>query len=360
MYWYKITPLDILLLRDAKPFTPGERAWAGSVFPPNGHTLIGALKSIVGDAQNLKLKGPFFCYESTLYFPAPLGFMMGEPLIPLPWLPERGLSHTKWEQTKPAPLTTRKILKNKENKKNKTETRQYLPSEVIKEYLETGAFAIDQERWKVVVKGEQQPWKVETRSHNSIQPGTRQVKESDGYFVENAIRMLPGWSLAIGLDHELPTPTTARLGGEGHRILLEQCPELGQQWEELVTLSRANSEKGGKSVAYLITPGVFERTHRGQEARCRPYPWEWKVSEQDGLVSVVTERAVPISCRIRTKEEQSKSIPAPQVFAAPPGSMYYLSQPQTLFQDSPEAPSKVKRWRELGYSELFWISFKEN
>lgn len=30
MFWYTLTPLDVLLLRDAKPFTPGERAWAGS------------------------------------------------------------------------------------------------------------------------------------------------------------------------------------------------------------------------------------------------------------------------------------------------------------------------------------------
>jgi len=30
--------------------------------------------------------------------------------------------------------------------------------------------------------------------------GTRQVKESDGYFVENAIRLDANWQLAIGLD----------------------------------------------------------------------------------------------------------------------------------------------------------------
>ncbi|MFM7714712.1 MAG: type III-B CRISPR module-associated Cmr3 family protein, partial [Microcystis sp.] len=46
MYWYTITPLDVLLLRDAKPFSPGERAWAGSTFPPNGHTIAGALSAL--------------------------------------------------------------------------------------------------------------------------------------------------------------------------------------------------------------------------------------------------------------------------------------------------------------------------
>ncbi|MFM6253880.1 MAG: type III-B CRISPR module-associated Cmr3 family protein, partial [Dolichospermum sp.] len=70
---------------------------------------------------------------------------------------------------------------------------------------------------------------------------------------------------------------------------------------------------------------------------CRPYPWEWKL--KDGIfVSMSTDKAVPISCRIREKQDNTKSItksiPAPQVFAAPPGSLYYLNKPQGLFQDN--------------------------
>jgi CRISPR-associated protein Cmr3 len=78
MYWYTLTPLDILLFRDAKPFTPGERAWAGSVFPPNGHAIAGALSAFLNRGKkekSIELKGPFFCYDyKTLYFPRPLGF----------------------------------------------------------------------------------------------------------------------------------------------------------------------------------------------------------------------------------------------------------------------------------------------
>jgi CRISPR/Cas system CMR-associated protein Cmr3 (group 5 of RAMP superfamily) len=51
MYWYTLTPLDILLFRDAKPFTPGERAWAGSVFPPNGHAIAGAIRGVLGETE---------------------------------------------------------------------------------------------------------------------------------------------------------------------------------------------------------------------------------------------------------------------------------------------------------------------
>jgi len=42
-------------------------------------------------------------------------------------------------------------------------------------------------------------WTVETRTHNVIEVGTRQVKAADGYFVENAVRLHAGWSLAIAL-----------------------------------------------------------------------------------------------------------------------------------------------------------------
>jgi CRISPR-associated protein Cmr3 len=79
------------------------------------------------------------------------------------------------------------------------------------------------------------------------------------------------------------------------------------------------------------------------------------------LVSVATDKPVPISCRIR--DEKNVSIPAPQVFAAPPGSIYYLNQPQKLFAEDEnskqsKALEKANRLRDLGYSELLWVSYK--
>jgi len=107
---------------------------------------------------------------------------------------------------------------------------------------------------------------------------------------------------------------------------------------------------------------------------CRAWPWEWKLAHTVNgnqtpghLVSVASDRAVPISCRIRDKDDQDKSIPAPQVFAAPPGSVYYLNQPEQLFAENPNSKSergkaleRAKRWRDLGYSELLWLSYKDN
>ena len=73
-------------------------------------------------------------------------------------------------------------------------------------------------------------------------------------------------------------------------------------------------------------------------------------------MSMSTDKPVPISCRIRVKEDKT-SIPAPQVFAAPPGSLYYLNKPQGLFQDHTD--SRINNWRQLGYSEMLWIKYQE-
>lgn len=379
MYWYKLTPLDILMLRDAKPFSPQERAWAGSIFPPNGHTIAGAFRGILGERTNFKIVGPFLCYQNTkntLYLPRPLGFVKSVPLVPLTWETESYINNALWDKTQPCPLV-RPHNKKDDDEDDKddfvkcsgveTKFRQYLPYCVVKKYLETGK--IDKNDWNIIKDShEDKPWDEETRSHNSIEPGTKQVKDADGYFVEKAIRLHQNWSFVIGINHEITTPATIRLGGEGHRVIVESCPELGEQWQELQKISDGNFKADTKSIAYLVTPGVFERPHHkyNPEQRvnlCRPYPWEWKL--KDGIfVSMSTDKAVPISCRIREKEDNTKSIPAPQVFAAPPGSLYYLNKPQGLFQDNErlanEQKNRVNNWRQLGYSEMLWIKYQGN
>jgi CRISPR-associated protein Cmr3 len=382
MNWYKLTPLDILMLRDAKPFSPQERAWAGSIFPPNGHTIAGALRGLLGE-ERFNIVGPFLCYQNTkntLYLPRPLGFAKSVPLVPLTWETESYIKNALWDKTQPCPLVKPHNKKDDdEDDKDdfvkcsgvETKFRQYLPYCVVKKYLETGK--IDKNDWNIIKDShEDKPWDEETRSHNSIEPGTKQVKVPDGYFVEKAIRLHQNWSFAIGINHEITTPATIRLGGEGHRVIVESCPELGEQWQELQKISDGNFKADTKSIAYLVTPGVFERPHHkyNPEQRvnlCRPYPWEWKL--KDGIfVSMSTDKAVPISCRIREKEDNTKSItksiPAPQVFAAPPGSLYYLNKPQGLFQDNKrlanEQKNRVNNWRQLGYSEMLWIKYQGN
>lgn len=378
MYWYTLTPLDVLLFRDAKPFSPGERAWALSVFPPNGHAIAGAISVLVDRGKNTKfsLKGPFLCYQEKLYFPRPLNFVGKTRLVPFQWLPdEHPYQQILWDKNRPAPLVTEKdddAEDEKHSSKAEREYRRYLPYEVMVKLLENQL--VEESDWRCPERETSLPWSVETRSHNTIQEGTRQVKDADGYFVENAIRLHSGWSLAVGIDGiDLAPlgPVTLRLGGEGHRVILEECPQLQSQWDTIQKLSDENFKKEGQSLAYLVTPGVFERKHDEGKSICRAWPWEWDLAHSANptqrrghLVSVATDKAVPMSGRIRdSKEEKGKSIPAPQVFTAPPGSVYYLNQPSLLFAENPaaqqgEALEKAIRLRQLGYSELLWIPFQ--
>lgn len=363
MPWYVLTPNDVWLFRDAKPFAPGERAWAsGNVFPPNGDAIAGAIRRHFQREAHFQLRGPFLCRldnRPTLYFPRPLGFVGSSTLIPLCWHDRRECVAMMWNERDPAPLIPARLdtSSDGETASPAPKLRQYLPSEAVRTYLESAT--ISEADWQLHSGESDRPWSVETRSHNTIETQTRTVKQADGYFVEKAIRLHPGWGLAVRINCDLDTPTTLRLGGEGHRAFIERCDALDSQWDELQARSEQNFQTGDRSIAYLVTPGVFERKTNGR-ATCRPYPWEWKLKGAQGgnLVSFATDRAVPIARRFQAKTRNiGQSIPAPQVFAAPPGSLYYLESPSRLFQSRDDAPARIQRWRELGYSELLWISY---
>ncbi len=382
-FWYKLTPLDVLMFRDAKPFSPQERAWAGSVFPPNNHAIAGALRSSFDINGNIQIKGTLLSCDEKLYFPRPFNYVSQNRLTPIAWLePNHPSKQMLWDKSKPVPLVIgdRGNHDSDEDKHKKGDYRLFLPSDVVLRLLKNEA--LTEKDWLVNQDREKKdkPWIVETRSHNTLQDGTRQVKESDGYFVENAVRLVEGWGLAIAVDkttdaklNSKAKPLVMRLGGEGHRVLLERCDTFDKQWNDLQKVSKTNFEKGDRSLAYMVTNGVFERvTDRGtpKKARyersvCRPYPWEWDLADVDNgssdrqvLVSVATDKPVPISCRFRNAENES--IPAPQVFAAPAGSVYYLERPAELWQNLPEYMQKksLKVWHDLGYAEMFWINYQ--
>ena len=383
-FWYKLTPLDVLMFRDAKPFSPQERAWAGSVFPPNNHAIAGALRSSFDINGNIQIKGTLLSCDEKLYFPRPFNYVSQNRLTPIAWLePNHPSKQMLWDKSKPVPLVIgdRGNHDSDEDKHKKGDYRLFLPSDVVLRLLKNEA--LTEKDWLVNQDREKKdkPWIVETRSHNTLQDGTRQVKESDGYFVENAVRLVEGWGLAIAVDkttdaklNSKAKPLVMRLGGEGHRVLLERCDAFDNQWNDLQEVSKTNFEKGDRSLAYMVTNGVFERvTDRGtpKKARyersvCRPYPWEWDLADVDNgssdrqvLVSVATDKPVPISCRFRDKETK-ESVPAPQVFAAPAGSVYYLDRPAELWQNLPEYMQKksLKVWHDLGYAEMFWINYQ--
>ena len=364
MHWYTLTPLDVWMFRDAKPFSPTEGAWAGSVFPPSGHTIAGAIHSLLerdrasSKKPMFQLRGPFLCFKNELYFSRPLNFLNEALLKPIPWQHDSP-SQLVWDKRNPAPLLPSSTEQNQASS-NRT-LRGYLSAESLLKLMQRKILSADEWYWDDLKSPEGKPWTLENRSHNSMQTGTRQVKEDDGYFVEKAIRFYEGWRLAIALDQDLPTPTTVRLGGEGHQALLEAAPSLSERWQLLMDESESNRHRSSKSMAYLATPGIFERNVNGV-AQCRAWPWEWNLAHCSNpnqnagpLVSVATDKALPISGRFRYRET---SRPAPQVFAAVPGTVFYLNQTDSLFQDNPEY-KKAHQYRKLGYSELLWMSYPD-
>jgi CRISPR-associated protein Cmr3 len=407
-FWYCLSPVDILMFRDAKPFSPGVRAWASGQFPPSGDAIAGALRSLLPTpssgsptAPQLRLTGPFFCYgdrgQAEIYLPRPLGHVGDCPLAPLPWLVDSPWTqHGRWNQYLPAPLMKVGGDQGNDDRDQDTPFRQFLPLAVVQTYLQSGR--LERQSWLRPDWEPEQPWVEEVRAHNAIAPGTRQVKDADGYFVETAVRMQPGWLIAIGVDaatHQALAQRgdvlALRLGGEGHRALLQRAATLDAPWAALQRQSEQNFQQGGRAIAYLVTPGVFERNRRATgsaqpRATCRAWPWEWKPVRSRGdrqannnpqndppplqsaevLAGVATAKPQAIAGRVRSKDKAHNSIPAPQVFAAVPGSQYYLERPTRLFQEQtpepgrPPLPPKVKRWRSLGYSELLWVPYADH
>ena len=157
MYWYTLTPLDVLLFRDAKPFTPGEHAWARSVFPPNGHAIAGALRGLLGKKAHFELRGPFFCRTENkvgteefkcLYLPRPLGFVGSTALVPLAWHEQSHLRQALWNNRQPCPLckvpsTATDIEDEDDSGLMEDKYRQYLPWNVVEKYLQTGQINSD-------------------------------------------------------------------------------------------------------------------------------------------------------------------------------------------------------------------------
>ena len=85
MHWYSLTPVDVLLFRESKPFSPGEGSWAKGLFPPLPVTVFQAMRSALPlyatkaqrDKRDLFFMGPFLrqhsasSTEGTLWLPSP-------------------------------------------------------------------------------------------------------------------------------------------------------------------------------------------------------------------------------------------------------------------------------------------------
>lgn len=400
MKWYAITPLDVLLFREAKPFVPGEGAWAKGLFPPMPITVFQALRShlpYTKDKQKkLNFVGPFLQSPSgDLWFATPKDLMAvgkyqdgdKEPnpshkksaeqwhrltrLTPAPredsvWAEVCFSNPSLFQATKDrsventlvnmADLNPMVSLDLQENEYVLGPPPTWIRGEALQTYL-AGKDTFDQE--KDFCKD---PWNVQVMPHIHMQSDQRQVKDSEGYFTEVAVRLKPGWRLVAGItgSNDLQESAVVRLGGEGHRAMLSSI-KAPQDWTNL-DAHRTAADNAKR--AYLLTPGL------AQPELDRPIygivPQQWK----DCLEGCATDKSAlwggvsKIERTLSRKQNNEESTPIkneefaliPQRAFVPMGTVYVFGKsPPTQTQLLPQRNAKwLKTFETLNYGTLLW------
>ncbi len=388
-YWYEIEPLDVLLFREAKPFSPGEGSWAKGQFPPPPIALFHALRSVLQEvldlqpnkSRNQEFLGPFLMDgEDTLWLPTPKDFRGvkfrrgGEEedqsskdrvndwhklirLIPADAeAPE--WKHICFDSAQPPPMVPPPLQRNPQFSEYICGSPYpWIKATALCQYLD----GKNPENTKDFHKD---PWSVQLLPHIHMQADRRQVRDSEGYFTEVAIRLKPGWRFVVKTSLELTeSPTVIRLGGEGHRALVTNITESKQfDWQEVENYLHPpeNNQAENHNFAYLLTPGLAEK----DPALYGVYPRSW----QDCLAGCVSDRALlwgGISHLYRKRDNSTETEKEfrllPQRAFVPPGTVY-LFKPDKLPPDAVLLPSAqsdgketwLKTFQQLNYGKLLW------
>lgn len=385
MQWYAIAPLDVLLFREAKPFVPGEGAWAKGLFPPMPITVFQSLRSAIdpyGDRtenkrRDLEFIGPFLLDEKDdLWLPTPKDLLCVCQISDSPLSPEDNSedANKNWNNLNRL-LSVEDLPQNWEYIEFSAEAvkpmvpphlekayicgrpQPWIKAEALIKYLEGNDNYCDKDFHA-------EPQKEQVLPHIQIESGTRQVKDEDGYFTEVAIRLKPGWKLvaAISISPEQLKSNIVRLGGEGHRAMLSPI-EL-PIWQKLASFS---SPKEGSNFAYLLAPGLAQV---GEEPIYGVYPPSW----ESKLKGVASDRAIlwggvsTIHRRLFNSEERGKAEFAllPQRAFVPPGSVYLFKDKDNLPAETKLLPvndREKKSWlttfEQLNYGKLLWGKRRE-
>jgi CRISPR-associated protein Cmr3 len=198
------------------------------------------------------------------------------------------------------------------------------------------------------------PWAVQVLPHIHMETGARQVRDSDGYFTEVAIRLKPGWKLVAGMSKEISETQVVRLGGEGHRALVMPLKDW-QGWDELKKFQTPTAEG---HIAYLLTPGLARAETNAPVYGA--YPHEWR----DRLAGCATSRPLlwggvsSIKRRLPNSDQQGELELAllPQRAFVPPGTVYVFKEsptPKSLLLP-PTGGQWLETFRRLNYGMLLW------
>jgi len=381
MQWYSMTPLDLLLFREAKPFTPGEGSWAEGLFPPLPSPVFQALRSALPPYEqrqrDLEFLGPFLMDgQGTLWLPTPKDLLcIGNKPSDEKETPEDEYEDTakNWDKTDrlipntadvllsdntplseswqyikgsqplavmvPPPLNKNQFICGRPN--------PWIKAEALVEYLQGNPLSDPNDF-------HDDPWEVQVLPHIHMEEGERQVRSEQGYFTEVATRLHPGWQLAMACNAQIQDKTVVRLGGEGHRALLQPiAPPQG--WKQLQEMTAPDSDC---KCAYLLTPGLAQKMP--EEAVYSIYPYYW----ESILQGCISDRALmwggvsQIQRRVTgtlDKQETEFSL-LPQRAFVPPGSIYQFNQlpDQIELLLPPQGGPWLQTFQQLNYGKLLW------
>lgn len=361
MYWYAIEPLDVLLFREAKPFSPSEGSWAKGQFPPVPITVFQSLRSALEQYQqknrDLEFLGSFLLdQDDNLWLPTPKDLLAvskrrineaaGEDD-----LDEKTNDWHRIERLQPIEEKVREYisfdsdeLKPMVTPPMKTDEficgrpQPWIKADALIQYLQGETLTNSKDF-------HEDPWSVQILPHIHMQSGTRQVRDEEGYFTEVAIRLHSKWRLVAAMSAKLEQ-TVVRLGGEGHRALISPLANF-QPWQNLVTYEHP---KDVSNFAYLLTPGLAEK----QPAVYGVYPINW----QENLTGCVSDRPLLWGgvSTIQRKEQDKEFALLPQRAFVPPGTVYLFDKipPQTDYLLPLTGGNWLTTFKQLNYGKLLW------
>lgn len=351
--WYRLDPLDVLLFREAKPFSAGENFRAAGSFPPTPLPLVGALRNCIfehlresglstqqifekmggpDDLGPLKMQGPFLASkDNILCLPVPKDLLRKERgnekagmeflLIKKPdWDLQTSLPKLRYTLESPL-IETRFELKTLE--------KGFLKGDCLIDYLLENTPQISFYENKL----------VEDEPHLGIQlsPSRTSITGKIYTVVFNRLEDQAGILVKLesennDLDTLMPNNGFLNLGGESRaahfqRIVSEEkLPEplspglLNSQKEDLI--SRITEQKSFKLL--LLTPAICERGWLPDGIDENNFNWTIKGITLT-LVAAVVDKPQPVS-----GWDLVENAPRTLFRAVPAGSVYYFLAEEDL------------------------------
>lgn len=388
MLWFSITPLDVLLFREAKPFSPGEGAWAKGLFPPMPITVFQAMRSLLthyGSSKrdrrhDLAFLGPFLQDpNSNLWFATPkdlVGVRTRQPQDKEP-NPDHKKASDQWEcltRLWPQPEDSLLGFSQAPMAESDLEEKQYVCGKP--------AAWMRADRLATYLQGRipfslsdftSDPWDVQILPHIHMQNEARQVRESEGYFTEVAVRMEPGWHFVVGLDAQQPETekgqkirvdlgklqqAVIRLGGEGHRAIATKLNAPPQQWTALERFAEPREGEGRSRRAYVLTPGLAQTEANTPIYGLHPHNWGDLIKGCAGDKQLLWGGVRKIWRRRNSSDSNQESEEfglIPQRAFVPPGTVYAFGEelPESR-QVLPSDSRQRTMFETLNYGKLLW------